>query len=336
VAQRGRDDAPHVVERRREPAVGERADLRPQDDGLRAARRAAVAHELAHGGDARPLGVRGLDDAHGVVLDGAGHGHLAHEVTELEQARAAEDGAHHRIRRARRAVEDRVQLLVAGQRDAQLEEEAVELRLGQRVRPLHLDGVLRGQHEERRGQRVRLLADGDRALLHGLEQRRLRLGRRAVDLVGEHEVREDRPALELEAPGARRSGLDDHVRADDVGGHEVGRELDAREGEVERLGQRLHEQRLAEAGHALEQDVAAGQQRRHHALDDLRLAHEALAHLAREAPEVLAEAGHGLGGLGQVGRGRGRSHRRRRGDLRGRHGDLGAAAPPARGRMSWK
>ena len=54
------------------------------------------------------------------------------------------------------------------------------------------------------GQRAPLRLDGDRALVHRLEQRRLRLRRGAVDLVGEHDVREDRPGVELEAVASGR------------------------------------------------------------------------------------------------------------------------------------
>ena len=54
----------------------------------------------------------------------------------------------------------------------------------------------------------------------------------------------------------------DDVRADDVGGHQVGRELDARELQVQDVGQRVDEARLADAGDALEQHVAARQQAR--------------------------------------------------------------------------
>ena len=55
-----------------------------------------------------------------------------------------------------------------------LEQEAVELRLGQRVGALLLDGVLRGQHVERRRQRVRLTPlTATRLLLHRLQQRGL-------------------------------------------------------------------------------------------------------------------------------------------------------------------
>ena len=39
---------------------------------------------------------------------------------------------------------------------------------------------------------------------------------------------------------------------------------------LERLGQRAHEHRLAEAGHAFEQRVAAGEHAREHAVDDAR------------------------------------------------------------------
>ena len=93
-------------------------------------------------------------------------------------------------------------------------------------------------------------------LLHRLQQRRLRFGRGAVDLVGEDDVAEDGSRLELEG------GVSVLVFYDDVGtrnvcGHQVGRELDTGEGQVENAAERSHEPRFADAGHALEQDVAA-------------------------------------------------------------------------------
>ena len=84
------------------------------------------------------------------------------------------------------------------------EHEPVELRLGQRIGPFLLDRVLRGQHEERRLEVERLADHRDVLLLHRLEQGRLRLRRGAVDLVGQHDVGEDRPVDELElAPAVR-------------------------------------------------------------------------------------------------------------------------------------
>ena len=49
---------------------------------------------------------------------------------------------------------------------------------------------------------MRAALDRDLPLLHRLEQRRLRLRGRPVDLVGEQQVREDRPGPELEVAAA--------------------------------------------------------------------------------------------------------------------------------------
>jgi hypothetical protein len=94
---------------------------------------------------------------------------------------------------------EHLHLVVArGQADVQLEQEAVELRLGQRVGALVLDRVLRRADDERVGQQPGRAVDRHLPLLHRLEQRRLRLRRRAVDLVGEQQVGEDRARAEGE------------------------------------------------------------------------------------------------------------------------------------------
>ena len=82
--------------------------------------------------------------------------------------------------------------------DADPQQEPVELRLGQRIRALVLDRVLRREDDERRLEQARLALDRHLPLLHRLEQRGLRLRRSSVDLVGEQEVREDRPGPKLE------------------------------------------------------------------------------------------------------------------------------------------
>ena len=73
-----------------------------------------------------------------------------------------------------------------------LEHEAVLLGFGQRIGAFLLDRVLRGQHEERIAQAVAHPADRDLPFLHGFEQGGLRLGRRAVDFVGQDHVGEQR------------------------------------------------------------------------------------------------------------------------------------------------
>jgi hypothetical protein len=123
-------------------------------------------------------------------------------------------------------------------------------------------------------------------LLHRLEQRGLGLGGCAVDLIGEHQVREDRPLLEAET--SFTALLHDDVRAHDVGRHQVRRELDPAEVQVERLGHGPHQHRLAEPGHALEQRVRSGQQA------DQRLPHELLL-TDDESPDLPLDRGRQLG-----------------------------------------
>jgi hypothetical protein len=191
---------------------------------------------------------------------------------------------------------DRVDLLERGRRDAavrqpqhgellvlaripdvDLEQEAVELRLRQRVGALVLNRVLRRDDEKRRRQRARLALDRHLPLLHRLEQRRLRLRRRAVHLVGEQDLREDgpRPERELAALQRHRSGQvrREHVR----------RELDATELEPERARGRVGDERLRHAGDALEQHVPADGDRSEQQLDGLVLADHDLRDLGRDA-----------------------------------------------------
>ena len=89
------------------------------------------------------------------------------------------------------------------------------------------------------------------------------------------------------------------ARADEVGGNEVGRELHARERAAEHAGGRLDRQRLGEAGHALDQQVALGEQ-----ADEDALEHGVLpGDHPPDLEERLLEALLGLGrrGAGHVG-----------------------------------
>ena len=183
-----------------------------------------------------------------------------------------------------------IEVLLGREGDHDLEQEAVELGLGEGIGPLHLERVLGREHEERRVEREALAGDRDLVLLHRLEQARLGLRRRPVDLVGEDEVGEDRPGLEAE--DALAALLDEDVRAGDVGRHQVRRELDPVEGAVDDVGDRPDEHRLAEAGHALEQDVAVGEQAGQRLADELALADDDAADLALDG---LGAFGEGLG-----------------------------------------
>ena len=175
-------------------------------------------------------------------------------------------------------------LLCARVVEDDLEEEAVLLRLGERVGALVLDRVLGRKHDERVGQGLLAALHGHAPFLHRLQQRRLDLGRRAVDLIGQQHVGEDRAPADPEL--ARLEVVDGG--ADDVRGEQVGGELDPAVGQVEGPGEGLREQGLGHAGDALEEDVAPDRQGQPAEPHRLLLAHDRLGHLGGEAGLELA------------------------------------------------
>ena len=106
-------------------------------------------------------------------------------------------------------------------------------------------------------------------------------GRGAVDLVGQDDVGEDRPALELEGPGLGVVDAD----ADDVRRQQVRGELDAGEGQVEAAGQGPGQHGLAHAGGILDQQVPSAHQPDQHLGDGVRLAQE-------DPVDVVPQLGH--------------------------------------------
>ena len=203
----GRASSRHVLARDVGPPLARGARPAGHDQRLAGARAGAPAHPLLHvlraGLVVRAGGAR---QAHRVLDDVRRRGDRPHRLAPGQDLLAVQKRLQPLGGSEGVLLDDAALVGQAGVVDLQLEEEAVELRLGQRVGALLLDGVLRGQHDERLVQPVALAGDGHRLLLHGLQQRGLRLGRRAVDLVGQQHVGEDRPAREDEAPvaGGRR------------------------------------------------------------------------------------------------------------------------------------
>src|SRR6185503_343412 len=115
------------------------------------------------------------------------------------------------------------------------------------MRAFLLDGILGGQNEQRPLERIPDAADRDLELLHRLEQRGLRTRWRAVDLVREDYVREDGARNEPHVPLARGLVLFDDLGAENVGRHEVRRELNPAELQRRRIRKRLDEQRLRQS-----------------------------------------------------------------------------------------
>ena len=133
-------------------------------------------------------------------------------------------------------------------------------------------------HEERLGQTVALAAGGDGVLLHDFQQRGLGLGRGAVDLVHQQDVLEHGAALEVQHATAVRILVHD-VRAENVRRHEVRRALHAARLEANDLRKHTHEEGLAEAGHAFEQDVAAAEDGDERVREEIVVAHDGLLDL---------------------------------------------------------
>jgi hypothetical protein len=160
---------------------------------------------------------------------------------------------------------DDVDLVVAARvAECRLEKEAVELRLGQWKGALYLDRVLGGEDEEGLRHEARHAVAGHLPLGHRLEERRLSLRHRPVDLVDEDDVREDRPGAELEVAGLlvvdREPG--------DVGRLEIRRALDPGRGRaLDRHCDRASEDGLGGAGNVFEKYVPLGRERGENQLD---------------------------------------------------------------------
>ena len=249
---RSRDGA-DVFQRHGRTAIQDRAGLARQQQRLPRTRTCAppqpLLHEIGHAvlrSTSRP---RRPHQPRGVVDDVVRSNHLAHQHPRALDLFARGNRRRRRIMPGCRLRQDL--LLVAGGRvvDDDVKHEPVELGFRQWIRALLLDGVLRGEHEQRPLQRVAHATNRDLVFLHRLEEGRLRLGRRPVDLVRENDVCEDWSRNEANVARAGGAILLDHLGADDVGRHQVRRELDAAELQVHRLRECFDQQRLRQSRH---------------------------------------------------------------------------------------
>src|SRR5262245_14617550 len=134
---------------------------------------------------------------------------------------------------------------------SQSHHKAVELRFRKRISSVMLDWILRRKHYEWTRQLIRLLLNGDVTLGHCFEERRLRFGSRAIDLVGKYHVGEDRSRLEFE----RARALVEDLQSEDVGRQHIGSELYALKGAIEASRKSVREGGLSDAGNVLDKKV---------------------------------------------------------------------------------
>jgi len=235
----------------------------------RGARAGAVLHELAEVAHAVVRRVaRSHYQFHDVLLDALVYVEFVEHLAGREDAL----GREHRLGGLGRAgaglaAHDLQLVLLGGVVDLHFQHEAIHLRFGERVGPFLLDGILRGQHQKGRPEAEGLLTDGHLPLLHRLQQRRLHLRRRAVDLIGEDDVGKDRPLVDEKVP--LLLVVDEGPQ--EVGGQEVGGELDALEVRPERAGEGTHRERLGQARHTLQKHVPVGEEPDQEALDHVAL-----------------------------------------------------------------
>ena len=121
-------------------------------------------------------------------------------------------------------------------------------------------------------------------LLHRFQQGRLRLGRGAIDLVGQHDVGEDRTRYELKSLFLPVK----HGDADDVGRQEIARELNALERTVKRSGQAVRQRGFADARNIFEQKMATGQKADHRHLDDMGFSFDDQRNIVLDCPDGVS------------------------------------------------
>ena len=137
----------------------------------------------------------------------------------------------------------------------------------------------------------RVRARGDLIFLHGLQQRGLGLGGVRLISSARTMLAKIGPWHEPEDSLPGRDVFLDDLGTGDVAGHEVGRELDAAELQVQRPGHGGDRQGLGQAGNADRQAVAAGEEADQHFLDHLLLADDHLVDLAAEQLARLVARG---------------------------------------------
>ena len=202
--------------------------------------------------------VGGVDEASDVVSDDVGEEDAAGEGEEAGEFRGFHDLGDGGFDAEFAVADDAFEGGGVVAEDFEFEEEAVDLGFRERVGAFEFDGVLGGEDEEGVWEVVASAEDGDASFLHGFEESALGFGARSVDFVGEDEVGEDGAGLEDE--GAAFGGFAEDWVAGDVAWEEIGGELDATGGEAEGLGETFDEFGFAEAGEALEEKVAAGEE----------------------------------------------------------------------------
>ena len=167
-----------------------------------------------------------------------------------------------------------------GKSELDMQHEAVELRFRQSKRSFVLDRILRRDHHEWIGQSARYARGGHLALGHGLEQRRLHLGRRAIDFIDKNQRMEHRSGREFEHAAI----LPPYRRSREIGGHEVRRALNSREADLQPAREKFRRAGFREAWRAFDEQMPVGEQTDQQSFDERGAANEARF---QKVPELI-------------------------------------------------
>ena len=170
MAERRQGKCPHVVDAHLQTSLHQRTDPAAEDQRLGSARRASVADVLSRQRIPGPgLGLGRQHEADGIVPDVRRHKQFRCHGSQFEDLPAVKHGVHLRLDRHSGPLHDRRELVPLGILNQDLHEEAVQLRLRQRVCAFHFQRVLRRHHQERLLEGVSARPARDRLLLHRLQ-----------------------------------------------------------------------------------------------------------------------------------------------------------------------
>ena len=235
--EHGLRDFHHILKPHHVTTIQRSSGFGTEDQILHGTRASTPAHERLQPRRSLTAGRTRLSrEIDGEFVNVIRHGNASDEVLKRQHLGSIHDVLELRHTLAGGAFGNGDFFIAARVIDADHEHEAVELGFGQRVGAFLFDGVLGGEHEERRIQGVGAAGDGDFVLLHRLEHGGLRFGGGAVDFIGEDDVREHRALGEFESAFTAGEFLQ-NVGAGDVHGHQIGRELDAAEAQAHCFGQ---------------------------------------------------------------------------------------------------
>jgi hypothetical protein len=133
--------------------------------------------------------------------------------------------------------------------------------------------------------RCRSAPDGDLVLLHRLQKAAWVLGGVRLISSARTTLAKIGTAAETQLPRAGLLVFLDHLRAGDVRGHQIGRELNPVVRKIECIGQRVDHERLGEPGNSDQKAVPAREDRDQEFLEDRVLPDDHLAHLSLELGE---------------------------------------------------